>query len=288
MPLYEAEINKLIEQISADKLNPMPRFIISARSLEKINLATSNIKFREIYLQNFNEDQIELFVRRYFEDINRGNRLLEVLKESNILEKLPTTPLTVTLISLLYEDTEYEIPATLTDIYNDFINILLGKLEIKKRTQLIDLELKKRIFSHVALRLIQTKQFEIEKSEFINMIESFLGPKGIEPDKEDIERLVDNSGIIYTDANGLVGFKHQSFLEYFAAFEIFYVTKFHEELVRNFNDVNWQNSAIFFAGFSKDMPWFVDEILCKIPNENIRDWVLNVGGMGYLCQASHI
>ena len=286
--LYKEEIGKLVQEISTAEISSRSRYIISARSLEKVNITTSDLKFRELYLQNFNTNQIELFVRRYFEDINRGNRLLEVLRESNLLEKLPTTPLTVILISLLYEDTDYEIPATLTDIYTDFINILLGKLEIKKRTQLIDLELKKRVFSHVAYKLIQTKKFEIQKPEFISLIKSFLEPKGITPNREDIERLVDNSGIIYTDGNGQVGFKHQSFLEYFAAFEIFYVTKFHTELVNNFNDVNWQNSAIFFAGFSKDMPWFIDEIIGKTPDNNLRDWLLNVGGMGYLCQALYM
>ena len=161
--LYREEIGKLTKEISSAKINSKCRYIISARSLENINLTTSDLKFREIHLQNFNRNQIELFVERYFEDINRRTRLLEVLRESNILEKLPTTPLTMTLISILYEDTDYEIPATLTDIYNDFTNILLGKLEIKKRTQLIDLELKKRVFSHVAHKLIQSKKFEIQK-----------------------------------------------------------------------------------------------------------------------------
>ena len=286
--LYREEINELIKEISLAEISSKCRYIISARSIENINLTTSDLKFREVHLLNFNRDQIELFVKRYFEDINRGKRLLEVLRESNILEKLPTTPLTMTLISVLYEDTDYEIPATLTDIYNDFTNILLGKLEIKKRTQLIDLESKKRVFSHVAHKLIQSKKFEIQKSEFISMIESFLEPKGITANREDLERLVENSGIIYTDSNGLAGFKHQSFLEYFAAFEIFYVTNSYDDLVSNFNDVNWQNSAIFYAGFSKDMPWFVDEIIAKIPANNIRDWFLNVGGMGYLCQALYM
>lgn len=286
--LYREELGELIKEISLAEINSKCRYIISARSLENINLTISDLKFREIYLLNFNEDQIELFVTRYFEDINRGKRLLEVLRESNILEKLPTTPLTMTLISILYEDTDYEVPATLTDIYNDFTDILLGKLEIKKRTQLVGLELKKRVFSHVAHQLIQSKKFEIQKPEFISMIESFLEPKGIIANREDIERLVENSGIIYTDSNGLVGFKHQSFLEYFAAFEIFYVTYSHDDLVSNFNDVNWQNSAIFYAGFSKDMPWFIDEIIAKIPDNNIRDWFLNVGGMGYLCQALYM
>lgn len=52
-------------------------------------------------------------------------------------------------------------------------------------------------------------------------------------------------------------FTHASYMEYYASVEIF---KFHRELetlyVDKFYDSNWQNSAIFYAGKSKDMPNF--------------------------------
>lgn len=287
--LYTDDINLLSNNVAAMLEKNNYRFIITARSLEKLNIKKNGKNTRELYLQNFNQRQIEVFIKKYFEDVSRGKRLLDVLKESNILDKLPTTPLTITLISLLYENTDYEIPATLTDIYNDFINILLGKLEVRSRAQLIDLELKKRIFGYVAYEMLNEKKFEIEKSEFFSKINSFLSPKGIEiSNSENLDRLIINSGLLYIDRNNLIGFKHTSFLEYFAAFEIFYVKNTYQKLISNFNDVNWQNSAIFYAGFSKDMPWFIDELIKGAPNENLRDWLLNVGGIGYLSQALYM
>ncbi|MBN2090604.1 hypothetical protein JW964_13415, partial [candidate division KSB1 bacterium] len=236
-----------------------------------------------------NQKQIELFITKYFENINRGKKLLEVLKESNILDKLPTTPLTLTLISLLYEDTDYEIPATLTDIYNDFISILLGKLEVKSKIHLIDLELKKRIFAYMSYKMLEEKKFEIRKSEFIKEISSFLIPKGIIINhNEDMERIIKNSGLLYVDNNEMVGFKHLSFLEYFASYEIFYINQESDKLIENFNDVNWQNTAIFYAGISKDMPKFIKKLVQNIPDSTLRDWFINVGGMGYLAQALYM
>lgn len=213
--LYTDDINSLSNNVAGMLEKNNYRFIITARSLEKLSIKKNGKNTRELYLQNFNQKQIEVFIKKYFEDMNRGKRLLDVLKESNILDKLPTTPLTITLISLLYENTDYEIPATLTDIYNDFVNILLGKLEVRSKVQLIDLELKKRIFAFVAYEMLNEKKFEIEKSEFFHKINSFLSPKGIEiSNAENLERLIMNSGLLYIDRNNMIGFKHLSFLEY--------------------------------------------------------------------------
>jgi len=287
--LYKEELQILSKQINSLINSPKYRFIVTVRSLENINLEKTSRNIRELYLENFNAKQIERFVLKYFEDLNRGQRLINVLKESNILEKLPTTPLTLTLISLLYEDTDYEIPATLTDIYDDFVSILLGKLEVRTKTQLIDLELKKRVFACIAYQMLERKEFEINKGEFYSRIQSYLSPKGITlAEEEDILRLIGKSGILYIDHNEMVGFKHLSFLEYFASFQIFYVNNNYEQLIKNFNDVNWQNAAIFYAGISKDMPWFIEKLINGIPNEGLRDWLLNVGGMGYLSQALYM
>jgi hypothetical protein len=62
----------------------------------------------------------------------------------------------------------------------------------------------------------------------------------------------------------------------------------HQKLISNFNDVNWQNSAVFYAGFSKDMPWFIEELIKNAPNVTLRDKFMNVGGMGYLTQALYM
>ncbi|MGD9159184.1 MAG: NACHT domain-containing protein [Desulfobacteraceae bacterium] len=288
--LYPEDIKILSKNISSLINGYNYRFIITARSLENISFSHSKKKVRELHLQNFNQRQIEKFVRNYFDDANRGKRFIEVLKTSNILEKLPTTPLTITLISLLYEDTDYEIPATLTDIYNDFTDVLLGKLEIKNKLQLMDLVIKKRIFSHISYQLLEKKEFEIDKEEFIDKVEEYLNPKGYYfDDRDELLRLLIKTGILYLDTNtNRIGFKHLSFLEYFSAYEILYVKNTWKELIAKFNDVNWQNTAIFYAGFSKDMPWFINDLIKKLPNKELRDHCLNVSGMGYLAQALYM
>lgn len=287
--LYVSELQILIKNLKESILEKGCRFVISARLLDNVIFEGTHKKVRELHLQNFNGRQLTSFIQKYFEDSTRGEKLIEVLKESNILDKLPTTPLTITLISLLYEDTEYEIPATLTDIYNDFISVLLGKLEVKHKMQLMDLELKKRIFAHIAYKMLETKTFDLPKEAFVGQVNGFLKPKGIHLENdEDVFRILNRSGIIFIDSENRVGFKHMSFLEYFAAYECFYVKTDHSQLVSNFNDVNWQNATIFYAGISKEMPKLIDDLLKSVPNNTLRDWFINIGGFGYLAQALYM
>lgn len=283
------EIAKLIDGLCEYLNKDGNRFILSTRSLDNISFKNTTKNIREVYLQNFNSKQVEQFIVKYFEDLNRGKRFLEVLKESNILDKLPATPLTITLMSLLYEDTAYEIPATITDIFSDFINVLLGKLEIKSRTKLLDLELKKRILSSIALTMLREKEFEITKEKFLQLIEKFLKPKGIgDFHVDDIYKIVCKSGLLYETKDKLIGFKHLSFLEYFSALELYKKHSDYSELINKFNDVNWQNTTLFYAGFSKDMPDFITDLVTNVPENNIRDWFLNIGGMGCLAQALYM
>ena len=283
------EISLLIQELSEYCNKNLIRFILSARTLEHVTFSNSSINIRKVYLENFNSKQVEAFVMKYFEDLNRGKRFIEILRESNILEKLPATPLTITLMSLLYEDTDYEIPATITDIFSDFVNVLLGKLEIKSRTQLLDLELKKRILSSIALTMLKNKKFEISKGDFFQLIDNFLKPKGMKTvNVENVYNIISKSALLYESKDDLIGFKHQSFLEYFSALELYKKHYSYMELIEKFNDVNWQNTTIFYAGFSKDMPDFITSLVKYVPENNIRDWFLNISGMGYLAQALYM
>ena len=64
--------------------------------------------------------------------------LLQNLEDNNILQKIPLTPLTLSVISILYEERQYEIPATITDIYDNFNLFLLGRVNVKSNLEFIE------------------------------------------------------------------------------------------------------------------------------------------------------
>ncbi|MFW6281974.1 MAG: NACHT domain-containing protein [bacterium] len=267
------------------------RFIITQRTNNDIEFTGLNSELREISIKNFNTQQVEDFITKYFERNERGQKFIEILKESNLLSKLPTTPLTVTLLALLYDDSNYEIPATLTDIYDDFTSILLGKLEIKNRTDLLQMNIKKRIFTALALEMLDSNKFNCQYDEFKQFVNGFLTSKGYQAqDDEALSKIINQSGLLFLDDENIVGFKQQAFAEYFSSIEIYdHKRKTHyHKLLENFNVVSWQNTAIFYGGRSKDLPEMIDDLMAKIPNDNLRDWFINTGGMGYLSQALYL
>ncbi|MFN8298749.1 MAG: hypothetical protein U0T75_06555 [Chitinophagales bacterium] len=243
---------------------------------------------RTLKIHNFNLRQIENFVSNFFDGVDKAKRFIDVLKDSNILSKLPTTPLTITLISLLYDENNYEIPATLSDIYNDFVGVLLGKLDIRDRQQLLMLNIKRRIFTSFALYMLVNKKFEVSFEEFELNINTFLKERGYqEQTSDELEEIIEQSGLLYHDDYNNVGFKQQAFVEFLASLEIYHHQreKYYSVLLDRFNDINWQNTAIFYAGHSKELNGMIDDVINRAPNENLSDWLITSAGMGYLSQA---
>jgi len=198
-------------------------------------------EINSIKIHNFNNKQIESFITKFFEGTDRGNRFIQILKESDILSKLPTTPLTITLISLLYDENSYEIPATLSDIYTDFTHVLLGKLNIKTKTDLLILNIKKRLFTTLALEMLDNKMFEITFDYFKNHINSFLSERGYEIQNDDeLIEIIEDSGLLYLSDDNNVGFKQQAFIEFLASLEIYHNKRetHYNKLIENFDEIN--------------------------------------------------
>ena len=287
--LEDEEMAKCIKSIQKEYENPKTKLVITKRSSNHSLFDDHDLEFKDIRLQNFNIAQVENYISKYFEDGTKSARFIDVLKESNLLSKLPTTPLTITILSLLYDDTDYEIPATITDIYGDFTSILLGKLELKSKKKLIGFNILKRIISSLALEMLISRKFDIDFKKFVEFANTFLEKKGFDKlSSEKFDYLIERSGILYIDESELVKFKYMSFIEYYAAHEIYHHRRndYYSSLIEKFTDPAWQNTTIFFAGMSKDMPELIDDLVEA--NKDIDHYLKRLyatAGYGFISQA---
>lgn len=269
------------------------RFILATRSSEKSVSIDELKKYHTYNIARFNNQQIEQFINKFFfNQESRAEKLLEALRENRIIEKLPITPLSLSLISILYEENDLEIPATITDIYDNFNSLLLGKAVVTSRIEFIDISFKERILSLYALELLKRKEHNpMSMDEFISHFTKYYESKTIPLKKgtlkEVLEYLVESTGIIYLKNNTYVAFNHDSFMEYYAAVEIFKHQRAEEQsYVDHFFDINWQNSAVFYAGHSKDMPLFLNAVNEKINSAKLlNEYFSAINGGGYLLQA---
>lgn len=269
------------------------RFILATRSYEYL-LKDSDIQVPlHITIENFNLKQIEAFLQNFFKfDELKASTLLHSLHDNRIFDKLPITPLTLSVISILYEERQYEIPATITDIYNNFSQFLLGRISVKSNLEFLDITIKERILSIYALDILKNDERQLKNvNEFLLFTTEFLEKRQKSVDKSELlNSLTQGTGILFIDENNFVNFKHNFFMEYYASIEIFKHQRDLEiELVNRFTDFNWQNAAIFYAGSTKDMPKFLREVTKKVKEyTHLVDCLVAVSGMGYLLQALYM
>lgn len=269
------------------------RYIIGTRNSEKIISLNGTKDFNSYSIEKFNNEQIKKFISKFFlgED-NKADNLLEALKENRIIEKLPITPLTLSLISILYEENNLEIPATIADIYDNFNSLIIGRSTVSSKIEFIDISFKERILSLYALYLLEKNQHTpLIKKDFIDYFSKYFAGKTLPIKKGTLEEvlnyLIDNTGVLVLKDNKWVQFSHDSYMEYYGAVEIFKHQREKESLlVDNFFENNWQNAAIFYAGKSKDLPLFLSKIIDKLKTSNqLHDYYSGVLGSGYILQA---
>lgn len=256
-----------------------------------------NPNSKDVFIQKFNDEQVEKFTSRYFEgNGNRAQSLIESMKENKILEKLPLTPLNLSLMSILYEETNQEVPATLNDIYDKFSNLLLGRTMVDKSIDFLDITIKENILGIYALELLHRKNSELmTKKEFIEFfhekLRSISGTINLDMLPQALDYIIEHTGLLILYKGNYVKFRHDSYMEYFAAKEIFknHRDEMEKDLIENFFDVNWQFAAIFYAGISRKMPKFLEKIIEKISKSNtINEYWSSANGMGYLLQALYL
>lgn len=117
-------------------------YFIGTRESDKLNDLSNSEDLRSFEIARFNTEQIKRFVSNFLSDDNKTNNLLDALRENKILERLPITPLTLSLITILYEETDFEIPATITDIYKNFNTLIVGRGVVSSKIEFIDISFK--------------------------------------------------------------------------------------------------------------------------------------------------
>ncbi len=253
--------NKIVKELEVMMLKGVLVFIgTRSNTIEDAFRGSVGQDKKDVYIQKFNDDQVEKFTQRYFEgNGSRAQSLIESLKENKILEKLPLTPLNLSFNVYTYEETNQEVPATLlNDIYDKFSNLLLGRTMVDRHIDFLDITVKENILGIYALELLKMKNGELmTKDQFISFFEKNLrsvsGTINLTMLPQALNFIIEHTGLLILHKGTYVKFRHDSYMEYFAAKEIF---KNHREmekdLVNNFFDVNWQFAAIFYGGLSRN------------------------------------
>ena len=286
---------EVIRQLVNLSNNKGIRFVLTTRSEDRFQETVNRRDARFFEISRFNTEQIRRFVNAFLPDEQKANDLLESLRENKIIERLPITPLTLSLISILFDESDYEVPATITDIYAKFNNLVVGRAIVSTKIEFIDVTFRERILSMYGYLLMNREDHQpLSYDEFIqHFVEIYKGKskqiKGATLE-EGLDYLVRNTGILYVKENKYVCFAHDTYMEYYAAVEFFNFHRPDEQvLVDNFFDPMWQNVAVFYAGITKDMDIFAENINSKLKTASrVMEFISGIQGAGYLLQALYL
>ena len=191
-------------------------------------------QFTEVEVADFDDDQIADFSGKWFrsrEDQVKADRFLQQLKAHPPIRDLATSPLLLTLLCLVFEDSG-DFPANRSELYQNGVDVLLKKWDIKRnieRDQVykkLSLKRKEDLLSQIAYQTFEAgnyffKQKDVERQiqEFIeNLPGASTDEQELELDSEAVLKSIEGQhGLFVERASGIYSFSHLTFHEYFAA-----------------------------------------------------------------------
>ncbi|WP_414582720.1 NACHT domain-containing protein [Scytonema sp. PCC 10023] len=226
-------------------------------------------KFTEVEIADFDDEQIATFASNWFKDkAVKPEIFIKLLKENNRIEELAQSPLLLTLLCLVFEESG-DFPANRSELYKEGLDALLKKWDAKRgiyRDQLYKKLLNQRkedLLSKIALitfeggnYFFKQKVAEYYITEYIrNLPDANTDPEALQLDSERILKSIEaQHGILVERAKGIYSFSHLTFHEYFTARELVVCKQSSEEalqnLVTHMMEKRWREVLFLALGMS--------------------------------------
>lgn len=267
---------------------------------------TSSLAFREGVLLPIQVGAMASLLEKLISKPSLYIEVLRELTESGILDKLPRTPLVITLIALLHEqESSSEIPANLYELYELFCQVHLerwGKRGGKKYdTRIAVLEI-------IAWDMQLNGNTGITVKDAVELCEGYLTDRGVDHILEYLTDIIRENALIEcgelmaddSELNTccpsedgavckeecLISFVHQSFQEYFCSR---YIASNQDlidsHLVKYFDDPWWGTIGVFISGRLKDIPDLLENIV-HTPVTDEKYAFSRMINLGYTAQAA--
>lgn len=275
------------------------RFIVSCR-IAAYQYQSWFERFTDVVMADFDHEQIKTFIFNWFhskldQEQQIAQRCWGLLqkKEYSATKELAQTPLLLTLLCLVYDDTQ-SFPNNRASLYNEALEILLKKWAAEKRIGRDPIHpdftspLETAMLSEIAYRFFKKDRVFFSERELVQQIHDFFdkhlnAPKNL--DGEAILKEIEiQQGILVERARDAYSFSHVTFQEYLTAQ---YIEDKHkiDELVKEYLiNPRWQEIFLLVSGIKRGGS---DELLLLMEQES-RKFILNSKLQKLLCWADRI
>jgi len=225
-------------------------------------------KFTEVEVADFDSEQIDTFVKKWFDcSKDEKNKKEKAKKFNQNLDKQPrikelaTNPLLLTLLCLVFEDKGEFVSKNRYELYKEAIDTLLVRWDANRNIEReevyknLSLGEKRDLLSYIALETFEKGDYFLSKRDLVNHITTYIrnfpdaktNPGDLKFDSEAVLKCIEaHHGLLVERAKDIYSFSHLTFLEYFTARRIATrhdpkeLTSAFSILVKNITDKRWR------------------------------------------------
>lgn len=260
----EQESEQLIELISTLKKIDNLVMVISSRPLniiEEKKVIQSNISW--FGLAPLTIPKIIKFFNTICKKTKISQRIIEDIKKSDLFKQLPKSPIAAILLANLINDNSTDLPSNLTELYQKYSELMLGRWDTYK-----GLQLQKEYETAINVIIRIAKFFIDNELEFLSINDAkkffneYLNERNLDINPDELfNRVTSRSGILQKESiYNRIYFKHKTFCEFFYAL---YKFRFHDDKFINKDAFNnyWRNIYFFYIGLHKDCEDILNSLL---------------------------
>jgi hypothetical protein len=271
------------------KRYPKTRIILSSRMLELFKTTKLLSRFKVYRILAFSSKQIKQLINNWFgKDSVEGKRLINLVTNPVAYTLIPSTPLALALVAVLYENGQQDLPANLTELFSKYTELALGRWDMGKEIKSqISWVYKKLALRKVSWDALLSGETGIQIDDLWNKIEQLRDERALSFSSDVlIDEILQRSDLLIQNEYGKFDFKHRGFLDYLAGEELNSRPDACEIIVEKFNDLNWF-IAIFFACGINASEEYLKAILRDVVVAD-EDYLLYATHLGYIAQATYL
>ena len=193
-------------------------------------------------------------------NVDVKHRLAEGLKGSMLMRALDGAPIAYILLGRLLAENEQELPSSLTELFQKYCELFLGRWEIDKGLRVQkEYEVLLEGLTWLAEYMIDNSLHKVAQSEVADYLKAYCKARNIPISANELlGRVCQRSGILFSNGDESIGFRHRAFAEYFYARGL--LKKGNVKLVAEVFDPYWVNSYFFYVGMLRDCPAVITEL----------------------------
>lgn len=219
--------------------------------------------------------------------LNLHTRIVEDLQRSALFDRLPRNPIAAVLLGQLLAENQQELPLTMTELYQKYMELALGRWDIQKGLQSQqEYETLENVLMDLAAYMLENEIEAISSTEVEDRFSRYVSDRNLKVNVNIfLERAVSRADILGRSGDGYsMWFKHRSFAEFLYAKQLLKTGKLQPS-VRAF-EVYWSSTYFFGLGLQKDAPELL-EALISIPIESEQHRWMKLFGLADLLMAAY-